>query len=127
MARDNAAMDIQAISRVQLPYPPALQREVDHFYGELLGLKRMPPPADSALRFAARGQRIDLVATPHAPAAPPGLTPLSFEVAGLPWLRRRLLQAQVQIEEHVPLAGYVRFFVHDPAGNRLEFLEPDVY
>ena len=120
-------MDIQAISRVQLPYPPDLQREVAHFYGDLLGLKRMPPPGDSALCFAARGQRVDLVATHAAPATPPGFTPLSFEVEGLPVLRRRLLEAQVQIEEHLPLAGYVRFFVHDPAGNRLEFLEPDVY
>ena len=29
------------------------------------------------------------------------------------------------LEEHQPLPGYLRFYVNDPAGNRLEFLEPD--
>lgn len=118
-------MDIYAISRVQLSYPPALQREVQHFYGELLGLTRMPHPADPVLRFAARGQRVDLVATDTEPARAPGLTQLSFEVQGLPGLRRRLLDAALTLEEHQPLPGYLRFYVNDPAGNRLEFVEPD--
>jgi catechol 2,3-dioxygenase-like lactoylglutathione lyase family enzyme len=119
-------MDIHAISRVQLPFPPALAGEVAHFYGELLGLTRMPHPSGPVLRFAARGQRVDLVATEQAAAAVAGLTPLSFEVQGLPQLRRRLLDAAFRLEENQPLPGYLRFFVHDPAGNRLEFVEPDV-
>ncbi|MFT3721638.1 VOC family protein [Pseudorhodoferax sp.] len=119
-------MDIQAIHRVQLPFPPALRQQVARFYGELLGLTSMPPPAGAVLRYAARGQRVDLVATEAAPPPPAGLTQLSFEVQGLPQLRRRLLAAALQIEEHQALPGYLRFFVHDPAGNRLEFVEPDV-
>lgn len=119
-------MDIQAINRVQLPYPPALASEVKRFYGELLGLTQMPQPAGRVLRFAARGQRVDLVPTEQATAATPGITPLSFEVAGLPQLRNRLLDAAFPLEENQPLPGYLRFFVHDPAGNRLEFVEPDV-
>lgn len=119
-------MDIQAINRVQLPFPPALEGAVTHFYGELLGLTLMPQPPGPVLRFAARGQRVDLVPTEQAAAAAPGLTPLSFEVQGLPQLRKRLLDAAFPLEEHQPLPGYLRFFVHDPAGNRLEFVEPDV-
>lgn len=119
-------MDIQAINRVQLPFPSALAREVTHFYGELLGLIQMPQAPGPVLRFAARGQRVDLVATEQPAAPASGLTPLSFEVQGLPQLRRRLIEAELQIEEHQALPGYLRFFVHDPAGNRLEFVEPDV-
>lgn len=122
----SAAVDVHAIARVQLPFPPALQREVARFYGELLGLTPMPPPPGPVLRFAARGQRVDLVATDPPPPRAPGLTQLSFEVQGLPQLRRRLIEAALQIEEHQALPGYLRFFVHDPAGNRLEFVEPDV-
>ena len=118
-------MDVYAINRVQLSYPASLQREVQHFYGELLGLTLMPQPAEPVLRFAARGQRVDLVATDPTPERPPGLTQLSFEVQGLPGLRRRLLDAALTLEEHQPLPGYLRFYVHDPAGNRLEFVEPD--
>lgn len=120
-------MDIQAINRVQLPYPPQLQHAVQHFYGELLGLTLMPQPAEPVLRFAARGQRVDLVATEQVPAPSTGLTQLSFEVQGLPQLRSRLLEAEFSLEEHQPLPGYLRFFVHDPAGNRLEFVEPDAF
>ncbi len=51
---------------------------------------------------------------------------LAFEVEDLPGLRNRLLDAACTIEESQPLAGYLRFFVNDPAGNQLEFIEPDV-
>lgn len=118
-------MTIHAIARIQLAYPQRLQQEVRRFYGELLGLTLMPQPAERVLRFAARGQRVDLVATEAAPPPAAGLTQLSFEVEGLPQLRRRLLDAALEIEEHQALPGYLRFFVHDPAGNRLEFVEPD--
>lgn len=118
-------MTISAINRVQLGYPAGLQREVQRFYGDLLGLVQMPQPAEPVLRFAARGQRVDLVAVDEAPTRRSGLTQLSFEVQGLPGLRRRLLDAALTLEEHQPLAGYLRFYVHDPAGNRLEFVEPD--
>lgn len=118
-------MDIFAINRVQLAYPAALQPQVRHFYGELLGLTLMPHPGAPVLRFAARGQRVDLVATEQAPAHTAGLTQLSFEVQGLPRLRRRLLEADCTLDEAQPLPGYLRFYVHDPAGNRLEFIEPD--
>lgn len=121
----NAAMDIFAINRVQLAYPAALQPEVQHFYGELLGLTLMPQLAEPVLRFAARGQRVDLVPTQQSTTHPPGLTQLSFEVQNLPRLRRRLLDAALTLEEHQPLPGFLRFYVHDPAGNRLEFVEPD--
>ncbi len=118
-------MGVYGINRVELAYPAALQREVRHFYGELLGLTPMPHPTAPVLRFGARGQRVDLVATEQPPERPPGWTQLSFEVQGLPQLRRRLLDAALALEEHQALPGYLRFFVRDPAGNRLEFVEPD--
>jgi len=116
---------IHSISHVQLAYPPGLEAEVRHFYAGLLGLTPMPVPAGRALRFAARGQRVDLVPQ-DVPARTGGLTQLAFEVQGLPQLRRRLLDAALPLEEHQPLPGYLRFYVNDPAGNRLEFVEPDM-
>ena len=38
---------------------------------------------------------------------------------------RRLLQAELPLVESQALPGYLRFYVKDPAGNQLEFLEPD--
>ena len=37
----------------------------------------------------------------------------------------RLLQAELPLVENRALPGYLRFYVKDPAGNQLEFLEPD--
>ena len=39
--------------------------------------------------------------------------------------RSRLLLAQLPLVENRALPGYLRFYVKDPAGNQLEFLEPD--
>ncbi|MBX9936169.1 MAG: glyoxalase, partial [Burkholderiaceae bacterium] len=50
---------------------------------------------------------------------------LALEVDNLPELRSRLLQAQLALVENRALPGYLRFYVKDPAGNQLEFLEPD--
>ena len=36
-----------------------------------------------------------------------------------------LLQAELPLVENRALPGYLRFYVKDPAGNQLEFLEPD--
>ena len=46
-------------------------------------------------------------------------------VQDLPALRHRLLQAELALVENRALPGYLRFYVKDPAGNQLEFLEPD--
>ena len=37
----------------------------------------------------------------------------------------RVLQADVALDETRALPGYLRFYAKDPAGNQLEFLEPD--
>ena len=80
--------------------------------------------AGNALRFVAGTQRIDLVPTEHWQPAP-AVSHLAFEVQDLPALRHRLLQAELPLVEARALPGYLRFYVKDPAGNQLEFLEPD--
>ena len=45
-------------------------------------------------------------------------------VSGLEALVERLRAAGIAIVEDEPLAGYLRVFVHDPFGNRLELMEP---
>lgn len=96
------------------------------FYGELLGLHETPAAAGArGLRFQAGSQRIDLVPTATAATGVAGAAHLAFEVSGLPQLRWRLLTDNCQLIENQALPGYLRFYVKDPAGNQLEFLEPD--
>jgi catechol 2,3-dioxygenase-like lactoylglutathione lyase family enzyme len=118
-------MSIHSIHHVQLGFPAGHQSQVRHFYGELLGLKEFRlGGTGNALRFYAASQRVDLV--PVADWAPPvAPSRLAFEVQNLPGFRARLLDAGLALDETRPLAGHLRFFVNDPAGNPLEFLEPD--
>ncbi len=48
---------------------------------------------------------------------------VAFEVEALDAARARLGAAGVPIEEGRVMPGVRRFFVRDPAGNRLEFYE----
>jgi catechol 2,3-dioxygenase-like lactoylglutathione lyase family enzyme len=72
----------------------------------------------------AGSQQIDLV-----PVIGPIFTAthghLAFEVLNLPKLRQNLLAAGLPLDEMQPLPGFRRFYAYDPAGNRLEFIEPE--
>jgi len=117
-------MSIHSINHVQLAFPAGAEGRIRHFYGALLRLPEVPAPVGRALRFAAGPQRIELVPTePWQPAS--AVSHLAFEVEDLPELRSRLLGAELPLVENRALPGYLRFYVKDPAGNQLEFLEPD--
>ncbi|MOA60725.1 Glyoxalase-like domain protein [compost metagenome] len=55
----------------------------------------------------------------------PKASHLAFEVQDLPALRQRLLAAQWPLVENQGLSGVARFYLKDPAGNQLEFLEAE--
>ena len=117
-------MAIHSINHVQLAFPAGAEEPIRNFYSSLLGLPEVRLTAGNALHFAAGAQRIDLVPTDHWQGAP-SVSHLALSVQDLPALRGRLLQAQLPLVENRALPGYLRFYVKDPAGNQLEFLEPD--
>lgn len=117
-------MSIHSINHVQLAFPSGAEAEVRRFYGSLVGLTELKQQGGKTLRFVAGQQRIDLIPTENWLPAP-ATSHLALEVKDLPALRSRLLDAQLQLEESRPLPGHLRFYVNDPAGNQLEFLEPD--
>ena len=106
-------MAIHSIHHVQLAFAAGTEGQIRHFYNHLLGLPELAYPVGAGLRFAAGAQRVELLPTER------------WQVSGLPELRARLLDAEVALVENQALPGYLRFYVKDPAGNQLEFLEPD--
>jgi catechol 2,3-dioxygenase-like lactoylglutathione lyase family enzyme len=97
---------VLGVDHVQLAMPRGREDEVRAFYGDLLGLSELAKPANLAARggvwFAAGEQQIHLgIEDDFRPAmkAHPALV-----VEGLDEFRR--------------------FYVSDPFGNRLEFIEP---
>lgn len=118
-------MPIVGLDHVQIAMPRGEEALARQFYGEFLGLAEIPKPENLARRggvwFALGDRQLHLgVEEPFHPArkAHP-----AFRVEDLDSLRDRIRAAGHQPVDDEPLPGYRRFYLADPFGNRLEFLE----
>jgi len=117
--------EIKGIDHIQLVSPKGGENEARKFYSEILGMKEIPKPDNLKGRggcwFICGNQEIhisiqeDFVSPKKAH---PGLIVTNIEV-----LRERLITLNFEIKEEPPIEGRTRFFVADPFGNRIEFLE----
>lgn len=115
------------IDHVQLAAPEGSEAEARAFFGGLLGWAEIPKPVSLQQRggvwFQCGSHQIHIgvqqLFTPAAKAHP------AFQVNGLQALRQHLHHNGVQITEDDARAeeGAERFYVKDPYGNRLEFIE----
>jgi len=119
-------MEVLRIDHIQLAMPAGREDEARRFYGDLLGIPEKEKPPALAARGGAWFERGDLrvhlgVDRQFVPArkAHP-----AFIVSGLTDLIARLKAAGVAVRDDEPLDGYLRVYVDDPFGNRLELLEP---
>jgi catechol 2,3-dioxygenase-like lactoylglutathione lyase family enzyme len=95
-----------------------------HFYGELLGLKEIAPPAEFefvAVWYDLGGTYLHLLLKEK----PDTISPRHFclHVTDLAAARRELAAKGLAIDETVKIAAADRFFVRDPDGNRIEILQ----
>jgi catechol 2,3-dioxygenase-like lactoylglutathione lyase family enzyme len=119
-------LELQNIDHVQLAIPAGGEGLAREFYGKLLGLNEVEKPQNLLSRggvwFANGNLKIHLgVEKEFLPArkAHP-----AFKVKYLPELRKILETANYHVVDDEPLPDYDRFYVNDPFGNRIEFLEP---
>jgi len=119
-------MPILDIDHVQLAMPAGREDEARRFYGGLLGLPEVTKPPNLARRggvwFRAGARQLHLGV--EAAFRPAKKAHPAFLVRDLDELRRRLADNGHAPQDDEPLAGHERFYVNDPFGNRLEFLEP---
>ena len=120
---------ITHIHHVQLAAPKDCEAAAREFYGSILGLAEIEKPPALRARggcwFQCGNQQIHIgVESPFQPAkkAHP-----AFAVADLGKLRETLLAQAVKVTEDESLPGTPRFFAEDPWGNRLEFLECNLF
>jgi catechol 2,3-dioxygenase-like lactoylglutathione lyase family enzyme len=114
------------IHHVQLAAPYGSEARMRGFYVGVLGLAEVAKPPVLAARggvwFAAPGIEIHIgVEEDFRPArkAHPGIL-----VRDLDAMAERLRVAGHEVRTDDLLPGFRRFYVDDPAGNRLEMLEP---
>lgn len=118
-------MQIYKIDHVQLAMPPGGESEAVMFYEGLLGIPHVPKPAALAVRGGCWFVRDELqvhlgVEEDFRPAkkAHPALL-----VHGLTELVERLSAHGIEPRWDTELPNYLRAFISDPFGNRIELME----
>jgi catechol 2,3-dioxygenase-like lactoylglutathione lyase family enzyme len=119
------ALRIVRIDHVQITVPREVEAEALRFYGEVLGLERIPKPPEAAKRggawFRHGGMQVHVSLESADPAQHESRRHVCYAVANLDEARAALEGAGVAIlDDPRPEPGLARFYVFDPGGNRVE-------
>jgi catechol 2,3-dioxygenase-like lactoylglutathione lyase family enzyme len=117
-------LPVIAIEHVQLAMPPGGEQAARDFYQGLLGIPEIAKPAHLAVRggvwFEQGALKVHLgVERDFRPARKAHAALL---VSGLEDLIVRLREHDIEVQDD-PLEGYLRVYVADPFGNRIELME----
>lgn len=121
------AFSFAGIDHVQVAAPVGCEGAARLFYSEVLGWPEIEKPeplkARGGVWFLCGPQQLHVGVEPAF--VPAKKAHPAFLVRGLEALRAHLLEkgADVQDDEARGNEGIRRFYVHDPFGNRLEFME----
>ncbi|MPQ26484.1 glyoxalase [Bacillus paralicheniformis] len=113
------------IDHVQIAAPKGSEDECREFFSKILGMKEIPKPENLKKRGGVWFQcgthelhiGIQENFIPAIKAHP------AFSISDINKLKQRLIENNIKIKEDEPLEGATRFYVNDPFGNRLEFLQ----
>jgi catechol 2,3-dioxygenase-like lactoylglutathione lyase family enzyme len=121
-------MRVTGIEHVQLAMPRGEEQLAREFYSDILGIPEVPKPPDLAKRGGAWFENPSLkihlgVEGDFRPArkAHPALL-----VEDLPQLVALLKLNGYAVIEDDPMPGFLRVYVSDPFGNRVELMERSV-
>jgi len=116
---------VEGIDHVQIAAPPGCEEAARSFYGLLLGMREIEKPellrARGGCWFECGVQQLHIgVERDFRPArkAHP-----AFAASDLDALRERLVSRGIAVLDDDSLPHTRRFYVEDPWGNRLEFVE----
>jgi catechol 2,3-dioxygenase-like lactoylglutathione lyase family enzyme len=116
-----------SLHHVNVTVPRSLETEAKHFYGAVMGLQEVPKPESSRGRGGAWYQLgpIQLHLSVEDVDGPPlSKRHVCYTVADLAAAEERFRNAGVEIvPDDMPVAGWSRFYVRDPGGNRLEIAQ----
>lgn len=121
------SFNFSGIDHVQLAAPEGCESEARSFFGDILGWLEIPKPENLIKRggvwFQCGTHQVHIgVQKDFVPAtkAHP-----AFHVQNIDALREYLLQKGIQVIDDNARSdeGVKRFYLNDPFGNRLEFLE----
>lgn len=117
---------IVGLHHAQVCIPRGAEDEARRFYCGVLGLPEVAKPDALAGRgglWLAAGDRQVHLGTEDGVDRLASKAHLAYEVDDLAAWRRHLEGAGVAAAADVDLPDYIRFFVRDPFGNRIEFTQ----
>jgi catechol 2,3-dioxygenase-like lactoylglutathione lyase family enzyme len=117
---------VRGIHHVQIAIPIGGEGAADAFYGDLLGLERVPKPRQLAARggrwFRIPGSDVEVHLGTEESFTPARKAHLALVVDDLGAVRRALAEHGFAIVDDAQIEGYERFYTSDPFGNRVEIL-----
>ena len=116
------SLEIVGIDHVQIAAPKALEQECVRFYREVLALPEVEKPDELKSRGGAWFQvgPLQMHVGIDPDASPDSKRHVCFLVADLAAAKAAIETAGVTIESEGTAEGLSRFFIRDPAGNRIE-------
>jgi catechol 2,3-dioxygenase-like lactoylglutathione lyase family enzyme len=120
-----APFTVEGVHHVQLAMPPRGEAEARRFYGEVLLFDEVPKPEHLAARGGCwfRSGPFELHLGVEEGFRASAKAHPAVRVLGLAELRAYVEAAGVAVETDTDLDGHERWYVRDPFGNRLEFIE----
>ena len=116
------SLGITGIDHVQIAVPKALEAESLKFYREVLSLPEIPKPEELRARGGAWFQigNLQMHIGVDPEGSPRSKRHVCFLVGDLAKAKADVVGHGVAIEEESVAEGLSRFFIRDPAGNRIE-------
>ena len=115
-------LGITTVDHVNITAPRAKEAEVLHFYRAILGLSEIPKPEPQRSRggawFQTGAVQVHISLEDHD--SPKSRRHVCFLVKDLAAARAAVTRQHIDIEEESVAEGLSRFFIRDPAGNRIE-------
>jgi len=113
------------VDHVQLAGPIGCEEDARHFFGDILGMEEIDKPEalkpNGGVWFRCGSHQvhigIDKNFVPANKAHP------AIHVQNLADLKERIVSNGIPVKDDELLPGADRFYVDDPFGNRIEFLE----
>ena len=116
------SLGISTIDHVQMTVPKTLEAEALAFYRTVLGLKEIPKPDELRARggawFEVGALQFHIGVDPEP--WPKSKRHICFLVPDLAKAKAAVTAHGISVEEEGFAEGLSRFFIRDPAGNRIE-------
>jgi catechol 2,3-dioxygenase-like lactoylglutathione lyase family enzyme len=115
-------LGVTGIDHVQIAVSRAKEAECLAFYHQIFGFPEIPKPEELRARggawFQVGALQLHIGVDPEP--SPPSRRHICFLVEDLAAAKAKVLLDRVAVEEENVAEGLFRFFIRDPAGNRIE-------